>query len=216
MKRYRHYCAVAKALDVVGERWTLLIVRQLLLGGRRYSQLLEGLPGMGTNVLAQRLRHLERFGLVERGSDGVYELTPTGRQLGPVIAALARWGMHLLAEPDADDVYRPEWLMTGLRGTFDGAAARGLNESYEIHIGDYVFHADIQDGKLDLSEGPSRLPAVVVNLDAPTLLALGSGRLSPRDAVESGAVHVLGGIDAFERCITVLNGRRRAIVTASN
>jgi len=208
-KRYRHYCAVARALDMVGERWALLVVRQLLPGGRRYNQLLEGLPGIGTNVLTERLKELEGRGVLRRQPDGIYELTPLGLELEPVVSALARWGMNFLDEPLPDDVYRPEWLLTGLRGTFDPVAAAGLHETYEIRVDDYVFHANVDDGTLDLVEGPAREPTLVANLQAGTLLALGTGRLSAREAVRSGAVHLLGNQDAFQRCVAVLNGNRK-------
>ncbi len=208
-KRYRHYCAVARALDMVGERWALLVVRQLLPGGRRYNQLLEGLPGIGTNVLSARLKELEIREIVRRRPDGAYELTPLGSELEAVISALARWGMNFLDEPDPKDAYRPEWLLTGLRGTFDPAAAAGLHEIYEIRVDDFVFHAAVDDGTLDLVEGPAREPTLVANLDAGTLLALGTGRISADEAVRSGAVHLLGDRDAFGRCVAVLNGNRK-------
>lgn len=208
-KRYRHYCAVARALDMVGERWTLLVVRQLLPGARRFNQLLDGLPGIGTNVLSDRLKELENRGLVQRRLDGGYALTPLGQELELVISALARWGMNFLDEPDPEDAYRPEWLLTGLRGTFDPAAAAGLHETYEIRVDDFVFHATVEDGTLDLVEGPAREPTLVANLDAGTLLTLGTGRLSAREAVRIGAVHLLGDQDAFGRCVAVLNGNRK-------
>src|SRR5918995_3325809 len=97
-RRYDQYCALARTLDVVGERWTLLLVRELLLGPRRYKDLLAGLPGIGTNLLAERLRHLEEFGLVRRRSlpppagSRVYELTELGRGLESVVMELGRWG----------------------------------------------------------------------------------------------------------------------------
>src|SRR5918996_4677686 len=101
-RRYDQYCALARALDVVGERWTLLLVRELLLGPRRYTDLLGGLPGIGTNLLADRLRYLEQVGLVRRrvlpppAGSTVYELTELGRELEPTVFALGRWGAHFL------------------------------------------------------------------------------------------------------------------------
>src|SRR5581483_10847231 len=101
-RSYNQYCGVARALDVVGERWTLLIVRDLLLGPRRYKDLLEGLPGIGTNLLADRLRELEKRGIVKRSvlpppaGSAVYELTELGTDLGPAVLALGAWGARLL------------------------------------------------------------------------------------------------------------------------
>src|SRR5262249_19104128 len=104
-RSYRQYCAVARGLDVVGERWTLLIVRGLLVGPKRYKDLLDGLPGIGTNLLAARLKELEKVGVVRRtvlpppAGSTVYELTESGQALEPVVMALGRWGVRLMDEP---------------------------------------------------------------------------------------------------------------------
>src|SRR5262245_63048394 len=108
-RSYRQYCAVARGLDVVGERWTLLIVRDLLVGPKRYTDLLDGLPGIGTNLLAARLRELEQGGVVRRtvlpppAGSTVYELTEVGRALEPVVMALGRWGVRFLDNPREGD-----------------------------------------------------------------------------------------------------------------
>src|SRR5207249_785350 len=115
---YRQYCAVAKALDVVGDRWTLLVVRELLLRGpSRYTDIREGLPGVATNLLADRLRELEHAGVVVRRKEPppvaatVFELTPRGRELAPVVGALGRWGMPFMTEaPGEADEVRSRWL----------------------------------------------------------------------------------------------------------
>src|SRR5919198_3255075 len=112
-RSYDQWCAVARSLDVVGERWTLLIVRDLLIGPKRYSDLLAGLPGIGTNLLAQRLRELEARGLVERSTlpppaaTNVYRLTATGAALEPVVHALGRWGFQFLGLPRPSDAMLP-------------------------------------------------------------------------------------------------------------
>jgi DNA-binding HxlR family transcriptional regulator len=117
VRGYRQYCAIAKALDVVGDRWTLLIVRELLLGdGLRYTDLLNGLPGIATNLLAQRLRDLEESGVVQREeapppiATTLYRITPRGAALRPVLKALGRWGGPLLAGAPDDDTFRGHWL----------------------------------------------------------------------------------------------------------
>jgi DNA-binding HxlR family transcriptional regulator len=114
-RSYDQYCPVARALDTVGERWALLIVRELLAGPRRYTDLHADLPGVSTDVLAGRLKDLEREGLATRrrlpppGAAYVYELTDRGRELGPVLDALAVWGAPLLGEPRPTDALREHW-----------------------------------------------------------------------------------------------------------
>jgi DNA-binding HxlR family transcriptional regulator len=120
MKTYGEFCGVARALDVVGDRWALLVVRELLLGPRRYTDLLEGLPGIGTNVLSTRLRELEGAGVIERTEVPVptpavlYQLTDDGRDLGPVLDAIAVWGTRRLTRPTSADTVEPRWFVLSL------------------------------------------------------------------------------------------------------
>src|SRR4028118_1448354 len=140
-RSYDQHCTVAHALDVVGERWTLLLVRELLSGPKRFKDLLWGLPGIGTNLLAARLKSLAGHGVVRRttlpppaGSD-VYELTELGRALESVVLSLSRWGARLVQEEprDGDDV-RPAWAAMALRSLFEPEAGWSL-ERYEVRIG---------------------------------------------------------------------------------
>src|SRR5258707_7479750 len=117
MRSYKQYCAIARALDVIGDRWNMLIVRELLLQGDcRYTDLLDGLPGIATNLLAERLRDLEREGIVTREeapppiATTLFRLTPRGQQLKTILFELGRWGAPLMAEPDEQDAYRSYWL----------------------------------------------------------------------------------------------------------
>src|SRR5687767_11072460 len=125
-RSYDQYCGLARALDVVGERWTLLVVRNLLLGPQRYSELLRGLPGITTNLLAKRLREMEEHGLVERvrpsASDAgnSYRLTPLGAALEPAVHALGRWGWHRMAHARRGDHRSLEWLLVALRRRYRG------------------------------------------------------------------------------------------------
>src|SRR5687767_14976263 len=109
MKTYGQYCGLAKALDHIGDRWTLLIVRELLLGPRRYSQIRAALPGIATNLLAERLRNLESDGMVRRNGDGAYELTAFGRGLEEAIHSLVRWGGRWMTQRAEEDSFAPEW-----------------------------------------------------------------------------------------------------------
>jgi DNA-binding HxlR family transcriptional regulator len=127
-RSYNEFCGLARALDVVGERWTLLVVRNLLLGPLRYSDLLRGLPGITTNLLAKRLREMETSGVVERvrvsGAEGGqgYRLTPLGEGLEPVVHALGRWGWNWMGSPAAGDHRNVEWLFVALRRRYRGGA----------------------------------------------------------------------------------------------
>ena len=131
MKSYRQFCSVAKALDVVGDRWALLVVRELLLGPRRYTDLLEGLPGIGTNVLSTRLRELEGAGIVTRrrlpppAPATVYELTDDGRDLRDVLQALGAWGRRRLVTPGDGDTVEPRWFVGSVASTLDRAGLDG-------------------------------------------------------------------------------------------
>ncbi len=144
-RSYDQYCTVARALDVVGERWTLLLVRELLTGPKRFKDLLDGLPGIGTNLLTGRLKALEEEGILRRATlpppagSKVYELTELGRSLEPVIVELSRWGAGLLGTPHAEDDLRPARAAVALRSAFDAGGARASKEVYEFRIDEEVF-----------------------------------------------------------------------------
>jgi DNA-binding HxlR family transcriptional regulator len=120
VKTYGQYCGLARALDVVGDRWTLLVVRELIDGPHRYNELLGGLPGIATNLLADRLRGLEDNDVVERLPDGKYALTPWGQDLHEVVYALGRWAGPLMARPRGDDEFRPNWMRHMVVARFEG------------------------------------------------------------------------------------------------
>ena len=217
MKRrnYRQYCATARALDLVGERWSLLLVRELLTGPKRNKDLLENLPGIGTNLLAARLRQLEADGLVVRktlpppAGSRVYELTDLGRDLEPTVMALARWGQQLLGEPGADDEIRPSWSVLGMKALFRPELAAGIGETYEFRIDGDVFHVRIDGQKAHAAQGPASDPDLVVTADTDTFLAVLSGTLAPADAAASGAAEILhGNVAQLERCLRLFGIER--------
>src|SRR5437016_12941211 len=148
-RSYDQYCAVARGLDVIGDRWTLLLVRDLLLGPKRYKDLLSGLPGIGTNLLADRLKELEAAGLIERtvlpppAGSTVYQLTETGQALEPVMVSLGRWGARFLGAPKKSDIMVPRAYFVAMRGVFNPEAAAGLNETYEGRIAGLVLEVPI-------------------------------------------------------------------------
>jgi DNA-binding HxlR family transcriptional regulator len=194
---YGQYCGLARALEIVGERWGLLVIRDLLVRPRRFSELRRGLPRIPTNVLAARLRELEEAGVVRRrlvprpGTGFQYELTEYGRDLEEAVAALGRWGARELGKPGPDEVLTPEALVMALRSAFQSASARGFSGSYELRVGDAVVHARIADGVLHAAPGP--LPGADLAIEAgPVLRELMTGELTPAAALRSGAVRLRG------------------------
>ena len=194
-RSYDQYCSAARALDAVGDRWTLLIVRELLGGPRRYTDLHADLPGVSTDVLASRLKDMERDGLTTRrrlpppGAAYVYELTSRGRELLPVLQALGEWGAAELGERRPTDAVRAHWfalpLLRGLEG--EGLVEVGLDEG-EFHV-----WVGVEGGPV-YGDGPAREePDVRLALGTGAYEALSRGDLTLRDAVREGRVVVTGG-----------------------
>ena len=214
-RSYDQYCTVARALDVVGERWTLLLVRELLTGPRRFKDLLGGLPGIGTNLLAARLKALEGEGVVRRATlpppagSSVYELTELGRSLGPVIAALSRWGSGLLGGPREGDDLRPAWAATALQSVLEAGAVADPREIYEFRIDGETFHARIEGGEVEVRQGSAEDPDLIFAGDTETFLAVVAGRVGVEEAMGSGALRAEGvrdggdGRKALTRCLGV-------------
>ena len=197
-RSYGQYCAVARGLDLVGDRWMLLIVRDLLLGPKRYTDLLDGLPGIGTNLLALRLREMEAAALVERAvlpppaGSAVYQLTEAGRALEPVIFAIGRWGARFLGEPRPDEVLLPRAYLVAIRAGFRAERAAGLAETYALRIGRLVFEVRIKDGQCTTREGPVVDPDAVFSMEVQTLNDLLLEGLSPRAALADGRIEITG------------------------
>jgi DNA-binding HxlR family transcriptional regulator len=196
---------------MLGERWTLLVVRELLHGPKRYTDLVEGLPGIGTNVLAARLRDLEQCGVVQKrklpppAASTVYELTEYGRGLDEAIYALARWGVRSLGPPGPEDDLYPDWGVNAFPALFNPEAAQGLTETYVLKIDANVFTARLEDGRLTASVGETPGADLRVELEMDTFFALASGDLPPREAVEQGRAKLEGNMAALERCFRVFS-----------
>jgi DNA-binding HxlR family transcriptional regulator/putative sterol carrier protein len=211
-KRFDQYCPVAHALCLVGERWSLLVVRELLHGPKRYTDLVDGLPGIGTNILATRLRDLEQAGVVRKrqlpppAASSVYELTEYGAELEEAVHALARWGARSLGPPGPDDELYPEWGVNAFPALFDPEAARGLSETYVLRIGADVFSAHLRDGHLRAEQGAAEDPDLDAAMDMETFFALASGELAPRTALAEGRVELAAGTPTrLERCFKVFS-----------
>ena len=212
-RSYHQFCPLARSLDLLGDRWTLLLVRELLLGPKRYSDLLEALPGIGTNLLASRLKELTAAGLARRSelprpaAATVYELTDRGRDLEPAVLELARWGMELLDSPRAGDTFRPGWLLLSLRASFRPHLAAGVHETYELRVGDDVLHVRVDDGDMTAGDGPADAPDVVVRPAPHDFVALGTGAVEAEEAVGQGRVELEGDPAALRRMVALLAPR---------
>jgi DNA-binding HxlR family transcriptional regulator/putative sterol carrier protein len=220
MRKFDQYCPVAHALSLVGERWALLIVRELLHGPKRYTDLTHGLPGIGTNILAARLKDLEACGVIRKrtlpppAASTVYELTEYGAGLKEALYALARWGARTIGPPGPDDELYPEWGLNALPALFNPDAARGLTETYALVVDGDAFTARVVDGALEASVGCAEDADLVVEMDMETFFGLASGELAPRDAMRAGGAHVRGKLEALERCFKVLSFAPRVTVAA--
>jgi DNA-binding HxlR family transcriptional regulator len=191
-RTYGQGCGTAFALDVIGDRWALLVVRELVLGPKRFTDLRDGLPGIGPNVLSQRLKELEDAGVIQRrvlpppAASTVYELTEWGSELEEVIVQLGRWGarspdLPLEAETQA------EWVVLGLRALYD-PHDQPAPAAYELRFGDDVFWAGVDNGAMKVGRGSASDPDAVINTDPETLAMLVRGGLTPAAALKSGAL----------------------------
>ncbi|MEW1654855.1 MULTISPECIES: helix-turn-helix domain-containing protein [unclassified Streptomyces] len=194
-RSYDQYCAIARALDAVGDRWTLLIVRELLGGSRRYTDLHADLPGVSTDMLASRLKDMEREDLLTRrrlpppGAASVYELTPRGRALLPALTALADWGAPALDEQRPTDAVRAHWfavpLMARLARHFAGEPERVIG----IALDEGAFHIVLDPDDVEgarYADGPAARPDTVLRMDTATCAALAHDRFSLAEGLAAG------------------------------
>jgi DNA-binding HxlR family transcriptional regulator len=208
-RQYNQYCPLAYSLDIIGERWTLLIVRDLIFGPRRYSDLLAGLPGIGTNLLANRLKALEAANIIVQqqlpppSASTVYALTEHGRGLQKVITAIAEWGMDYVSKPPPDDDYLGVVpTMGAIKGFFNPENTGDTHVTCEFHAQGEVFHVSLDSGMLEVAPGAASSPDVVVAIDLKTLLNLVHGMADFASAISSGKLTVIrGDINALERFI---------------
>jgi DNA-binding HxlR family transcriptional regulator len=175
-RTYGDPCGIARALDVIGERWALLVVRELLLGPKRFTDLRAGMPNLGPDVLSQRLRELEHAGVVCRGSlpppagSRIYELTEWGRGLEPVVLGLGRWASRRAPFPPGETALGVDSLMLALKTLYEPARADGLIESsFELRLGEHRFEARPTEEGLAVSRGAATDPSATITADPATL-----------------------------------------------
>lgn len=214
-RSYEQYCGLAHALDVVGERWTLLIVRELMSGPKRYSDLTTALDGIGTSLLAGRARQLESDGVVRRRlldppvASVVYELTQTGRELARAVIPLALWGArHFMGDERAStQSYRPEWALVFLADGLDTAALADVAAEYDFHIDDAIARLRIAEGNADVIAAGATPADAVLRSDSATVAAIAGGRLSIADAVTNGRIQAEGDPEALKTLLSLLDRR---------
>ncbi len=218
-RTYDDGCAAAHALDLVGERWALLIVRELLLGPKRFTDLRAGLPHASPNVLSQRLRDLEAAGVVRRrklpppAASRVYELTDWGLELEPVIIRLGRWGARSPSLP-RDAELGVDSLILSLRTMFDPRAAEGIEAVYELRLGEDRFRAEVADGRFEILRGSAERPGATIETDPATLAALVYDGRPLAEALRSGDLKVEGDESAVARFLDLFPLPAPAALTA--
>jgi DNA-binding HxlR family transcriptional regulator len=203
-RKYNSGCAVAHALDLVGERWALLVVRDLVLGPKRFTDLLAGLPGASADVLTQRLHELTQAGVLDRrrlsppAASWVYELTPWGAELAPVVLGLAQWASR---SPTMryDAPLGTDSLMLSLQALFDTSAVADLDATIAVHLGDERFQLHIADGELTVTRGDNDDPDATIDTDKTTLLSLLRTDRPLDDILASGNLRLAGDRGIVER-----------------
>jgi DNA-binding HxlR family transcriptional regulator/putative sterol carrier protein len=196
-RSYGDACRFASALDVVGERWALLVVRELLLGPKRFTDIRAGLPGASPNILSERLRELDGAGVIRRrklappAGSWVYELTEWGAGLEPVITGLGAWGARSPLPPPGTRI-GVDSIVLALRSLFESERAADLSAAYELRIEGTRFTVSVAAGEIELARGAATAPEVVIEAGPGELAALLTGQVELDAALESGAVRIEG------------------------
>jgi DNA-binding HxlR family transcriptional regulator len=204
MRTYGDGCAIARALDLVGERWALLVVRELLLGPKRYTDLRSGLPNASPNVLSQRLAELERAGVIRRrklpppAGARVYELTEWGRELEGTVMSLGHWAARSPSGLPSDAPVGADSMILALRARFDPGAAHGLKLRYELGLGEDRFRVEVADSNLDVARGAADQADATIDSDPDTLASVLWGGQRVDDAQRSGRMTIEGDKAAVE------------------
>jgi len=209
-RSYAQFCGIATAFDVIGDRWAALVVRDLLLGPLRFGDLAVGLPGIGTNTLAARLKDLELSGVIarrllpqpERGT--VYELTPYGRELEPILMALGRWGTKSMGRLPAQVSTRSRWLVAAMLAFHDESQRVTRPTTCELRLTDGVFTVRAEDTTLSVTAGAPGNADLILTIDDEHLHQLLTHRMTPADAVATGAATVVGDASALPALIRLV------------
>jgi DNA-binding HxlR family transcriptional regulator len=210
-RSYAQLCGIATALDVIGDRWTALVVRDLLLGPLRFGDLAEGLAGIGTNTLTARLKHLEASGVVHRrllplpDRGTVYELTAYGRELEPILLALGRWGTKSMGTLPPDVTSRSRWLVAAMLAFHDGGRRIARPTTWQLRLTDGAFTVRAEGRSLTVSAGAPEDADLTITTDDEHLHRLLTRLLSPAAAVATGAVTLDGDASALPRLVELFD-----------
>ncbi|WP_414940687.1 winged helix-turn-helix transcriptional regulator [Amycolatopsis sp. cmx-11-51] len=204
-RTYGQFCGLARALEIIGERWSLLIVRDLVLGPKRFTELQAGLPKIPASTLSARLNELEQSGVLRRrllpqlDAAVVYELTEYGGELDQIVLDLGLWGARSLGRPAPEDVFTLDAAILSLYTTFQSEKARGVHATYELHYpGGMVLHAIVEDGALKVADGAHPGADATIEPLGPFIRDLLSGELSAADATRTGKVRIDGAFEYLE------------------
>ena len=205
-RSYHQLCGLAYALDIVGERWTLLIIRELMPGPRRFTDLMAGLPGISTNLLSGRLKSLEEQGIIHQrvlpppAGSTVYELTPLGKSLEEALLELGKWGSQFVPPSPTDDtlLHLGSYALT-LKTFFEPERAKGVNEAYELHIDGEVLQVRIKEGEIHVRQGEALEADMTLYADILTYMGLLRGQIRPAEALAKGLIRVEGNPAALNR-----------------
>ena len=210
-RSYDQYCPLARALDVVGDRWTMLVVRELFFGPKRFTDLQNRLDRIAPNLLSRRLKELEAAGLIIRrrldppAASAVYELTEKAQGLEAAMLDLARWGVQFLGPYEGDEAFEFEWLLPVMEEFADREVARGVWETYEFRITGVAFWVKVSDGQVTIRAGHApETTDLLVETDLETFMAIGFGAITPEQAQDSGRARVTGDAVAAERAVDIL------------
>jgi DNA-binding HxlR family transcriptional regulator/putative sterol carrier protein len=210
-RSYSQLCGIATSLDVIGDRWAVLIVRDLLLGPLRFGELAEGLPGIGTNTLAARLKDLEGSGVLRRqllplpDRGTVYELTPYGWELEPILMGLGRWGTKSMGRLPRDVTTRSRWLVAAMLAFHDEKRSVARPTTWELRLSDGEFTVRASGADLTVTAGAPEYADLVITTEDEQLHRLLTHRLDPAEAVATGEVTVEGAVSELPRLIELFS-----------
>lgn len=212
-RNYDQLCGLALALDVVGERWTLLIIRELFLGPARFKDINDSLPKLTPTLLSARLQQLVENGLIRqepvpgdaRGRQ--YVLTDLGEELRGPVLALGKWGLHLVTDEDAEQLpAQASWARLAIESMVQGRSLpTDVSEAYSFEVDDLRFHIDVQSGIPTVDDGPASHPALTIRADATTYVRVGAGLLTALSAMLGQQMVAEGSGDAFANCAALLD-----------
>jgi DNA-binding HxlR family transcriptional regulator len=185
VRSYRQYCWLARGLDVIGDRWVILVVRELLPGPRRYGELLDGLPGIATNLLTERLRSMEADGLVTRDGDR-YALTERGDALRAVLFAIGEWAAPLMGPQEPDEAFRSHWIEYPMTALFPGEDRSRPDLTIEVRCGERPMTVRSLEGRVHVEPGPAAAPDLVLTGPPDAVLGLFTHRLTVDEANARG------------------------------